>query len=273
MKTLFLLLLGALVLCVPAFARAENCETGATPCAAYAEADAVFLGKVTRINPESTTLREAIDGHDQMAYIAVERTYKGSVTKRVTLRQLKGKQAPTFVLRSRYLFYANYDKATRSWWVKPCGRTLMTDYAQDDLRYLDGLPKSAGRTRVAGIFTRYDPDPETGFFAESTPERLAGMRLKIIGEGREYEAVTDASGMYEIYDLPPGRYTLHPHIPAGLRFMLAMHYGSLAEAKAKARNLSFELQAGGCSGVSILLTTDAPPKRDAPATVGKTNDN
>lgn len=254
-----------LALFIPTVALANECDTGATPCDAYASADAVFIGYVTKITPEFFRQGQTDSDYDQTAYVRVERRYKGYQGARIVLHQLGRLHAEKFIANSSYLFYASYDKRARRWWVRPCGRTRLTDYVQDDLRYLAGLPKSAGRTRVAGRVTRYDANEET----QGSTEPLAGVRLTIVGKAGEYEAVTDADGIYELYDLPSGEYTVRARIPAGLRFMLAMHYGTPDEMRERARDLTFEVRAGGCAGLGLILTTDAVPPRDTPKRVGK----
>ena len=39
--------------------------------------------------------------------------------------------------------------------------------------------------------------------------------IKIIGAQKTYETKTDKGGVFEIYDLPPGKYSIEPEMPAG----------------------------------------------------------
>lgn len=215
------------------------------------DADAIFVAKVTKIVPETIEIWQRDKDYDQAAMVVIERTYKGIKRNALVLHQLGRKNAPKFVLGSRYLFYANRDRATRKWEVKPCGRTRMANYVQDDLHYLDGLPITANKTRIAGEVTRYDTNEEN---PQGTTERLAGIKIKIIGDGKVYEAVTDANGVYELYGAPVGRYVIQPDIPGGLLLMGVIHYGFMD--RSKFRSLSIELKEAACSGVDILLTTD-----------------
>jgi hypothetical protein len=193
--------------------------------------------------------------YDQIANVVVEKTYKGIARNRIVLHQLGRKNAPKFILGSRYLFYANFDRATKQWEVRRCGRTLMAQYAQDDLHYLNGLPASAKKTRIAGEVIRYENDEEN---PQGTSKRLAGVRIKITGAGTEYEVVTDANGMYAIYGAAAGSYVIEPAIPSGLVLMVVMHYGPFD--RSQLRSLKIELKEGACSGATILLT---PPRKIA----------
>jgi hypothetical protein len=167
------------------------------------------------------------------------------------LYQLGRKNAPKFISGSKYLFYANFDRATKKWEVRYCGRTRMAQYVQDDLRYLDGLPASARTTRIAGEVTRYDTDEEN---PQGTTQRLAGIKLKIIGAGKEYQVTTDANGVFEHYGAAPGEYVIQPEIPSGLKLFAVLHYGPLD--RSRLHSFKIEVKQGDCSGAGILLTTD-----------------
>lgn len=227
-----------------------ECNYNATACEAYANADAVFVGKVISIAPETIEIWQRDKDYDQRTVITIEKTFKGLKKKSLVLHQLGKDIAPKFILGLRYMFYANFDRVSRHWKVKPCGRTRMLKFGADDLRYGASLPASAGKTRISGEITRYESDAEN---PQGTSERLAGVKIKIVGDGKEYEAVTDAKGVYEISDVPPGKYRLEPSIPKGLRLMAVMHYGLFD--RSKYLSLTIELKEGGCSGATVILTS------------------
>jgi hypothetical protein len=255
-----------LLLLIPARAQRLQCARGTTPCEAYANADAVFVGSVTSITPESVSMEQALSGgYDQTARVAVERVYKGKARQSIILRQLGRRATYKFISGSRYLIYAHYVPRLRIWEVRNCGRTIMAEHAHDDLRYLGGLPSIAGRTRIAGRILRFDSD---GRHAENTTiEALSGVRLHIGGAGGEFEALTDAAGLYEVFDAPPGAYYLRLRIPAGLAFYGAIHYGP--DPLARAKSLDIELPPRGCSGADILLTPERNLKKDAGDKIGR----
>jgi len=259
-KTIFTTVVLLLMCAAPCLAQLSECNSNATPCEAYANADAVFVAKVTRIRPETFRMWQTDKDYDQIANLIVEKTYKGIARNSVVLHQLGRKNAPKFIQGSRYLFYANYDRATKKWEVRRCGRTLMAQYAHDDLYYLNGLPASAKKTRIAGEVIRYENDEEN---PQGTNRRLAGVRIKITGAGEEYEVVTDANGMYEIYGAAAGSYVIQPVIPSGLVLMGVMHYGPFD--RSQLRSLKIELKEGACSGATILLT---PNRKIAKPNIG-----
>lgn len=248
----FLLLLSA----TSSLAQAsDDCAFNPTPCQAYVSADAVFIAKVTQISPETIHIWQRDKDYDQTANILIEKVYKGLVRNRLVLHQLGRNNAPKFILGQRYLFYANFDRKTKTWEVRRCGRTRMIAYVQDDLHYLDGLPASLNKTRIAGEVTRYERDEEN---PAGVTQRLSGVRIRIKGEGKEYEVVTDAHGIYELKDVPAGKYQIKPDIPAGLVVLLVMHYGLFDHSKL--HSFDIELDEGGCSGAGFVLTSRTPAK-------------
>ncbi|MGQ0760600.1 MAG: hypothetical protein ACT4OT_01085 [Acidobacteriota bacterium] len=91
------------------------------------------------------------------------------------------------------------------WIVGTCGRSSNVDYAGDDLLYLNNLQKARGRTRISG----------TVRFAAESDESVAGRKIRIVGAKKQYEVKTDENGVYELYDVPAGKYAVVPEIPKG----------------------------------------------------------
>ena len=251
MKTLVATVFVVFIAAGSSLAQTDDCSYNSTPCEAYANADAVFIAKVTRIRPETIQIWQRDKDYDQIANLAVEKVYKGIKQIHLVLHQLGRKNAPKFILGSTYLFYANFDRATRKWEVKFCGRTRMAKYATDDVHYLAGLSTSANKTRIAGEVTRYDTDEEN---PQGNTQRLRGIRIKITGGDKEYEVTTGADGFYELYGAPAGKYVLEPVIPYGLVLMAVLRYGPLDLSKI--RSFTIELKESACSGADIILTTD-----------------
>lgn len=241
-----------------------ECYYGVSPCEAFARADAVFVGAVKRIVPETFRDGQTYLDYDQTAYVSVEKVYKGYRGRRIVLRQLGRRGAQKFIQGVSYLFYANYDRAARIWEVRPCGRTIISEYAQLDLRYLEGLPGAAGRTRVGGKVVRFE---DVRNAEETSPEPLPGVRVRLAGGAREYEARTDEHGIFEFMDVPPGRYRIEARVPNGLVFFGAIHTGP--DPIGRARTLDLEVGERGCAEVVLLYTDDKPLKRDGGRQVGR----
>ena len=79
--------------------------------------------------------------------------------------------------------------------------------APDDLRFLRALPASADRTRISGqVMLSGDP-------VRPLPD--VSVTLTLSGSPPS-TAVTDAKGVFEVYELPRGSYTVSVRAPQGL---------------------------------------------------------
>lgn len=109
-------------------------------------------------------------------------------------------------LNNEYLFYLEkLPEGEKVWYEFGFQRSNALEYAADDLLYLNKLDKVRGRTRVSG---RLDDEGLAGLSRE-------GQRIRIIGKNKTYVATTDKNGVYELYDVPPGRYVLEPELKVG----------------------------------------------------------
>lgn len=229
-------------------ARAEGCVCGGHPSPAEAlnRATAVFVGRVVRVTPEPSKVSDA----GQTAVTLVEEAFKGARPGgEIVLTQPNNTCTQTFDAGARHLFYANYVKKTKTWTVYGCGRISDLDLAADDLLYLRALPLSAERNRVSGQIVQHEDGPEKGF---TLIERLAGVKVRIKGKDKTYEATTNADGVYELYDLPPGKYTIEPEPPSGLKLYFAMPFGPGPEGP----GVTIELTEKTSAGSDFILIRD-----------------
>ncbi|HYO63387.1 MAG TPA: carboxypeptidase-like regulatory domain-containing protein [Pyrinomonadaceae bacterium] len=242
-----------LVLAGAETARACSCAGYTSPCGAYETASAVFVGVVTKAEPPPGWEGDTENAHyaEQTAHVRVERLFKGAPGAAVVLHQPAHNCAPKFKVGERWLLYATHHRKTETWEIMGCGRSTLAVQAPDDLRYLQALPGSSRRTRLSGVLVHYDDDPERGF---SPVARIAGARVKVTGAGKSYHAFTDAEGVYELYDLPPGRYTVEPDIPAGLALNFSMPFGGF-EGRPD-HPVTVELRPKGCAGADFVLKSD-----------------
>jgi hypothetical protein len=119
--------------------------------------------------------------------------------------------------RANDSFYSWIDPSF--WLAITCGRSDRIDGS--DLLYLEKLSKVKGKTRISGTL---DARPETDL-------NLEGKTVKIIGPKKVYKTKTNKNGVFEIYDLPPGKYVIEPEVPQGwkldpvyARFSLTIPY-------------------------------------------------
>lgn len=105
-----------------------------------------------------------------------------------------------------YLFYLNAPRNDEKLWYEyGLGRSNALEHAADDLVYLNKMDQVRGRTRISGVLD------EQGLAGLS----LEGQTIRVIGRNKKYVTKTDKNGVYEMYDLPPGRYVLEPELKFG----------------------------------------------------------
>lgn len=102
-----------------------------------------------------------------------------------------------------YLFQP--EKPAEPFYVSTCSRSKGLEGAREDLLFLENIDKVRSRTRVSGVVEHnsLEIDDESG------------QQIRITGKNKTYFATTDKDGVYEIYGLPPGRYSLEPVLQSG----------------------------------------------------------
>src|SRR5205823_1127142 len=105
-----------------------------------------------------------------------------------------------------------------------------------------------GRTRISGVL---DVD-------SSEDLSLDGRTIRIIGKHKTYIAKTDKNGVYELYDVPPGRYVLEPELEFGWKvdeFHLTRQPTrfELMHGRAPSNRIAFTLRPRRHFGVDIRL--------------------
>lgn len=192
-----------------------SCRSLPNVLEAYEAADEVLIVRVVSVGmvdgasgaPSNSDGAHAIIGR-------VERVYKGSskVNDQLVFKQTRLSCDWTFdkdSLNQEHLFYLKRPAQPDDRWVASlCTRSNTLEFARDDLLYLDNLERLRGKTRVSGVYWGIQPSL-----------LAAGKRkIRIISGQKTYELNTDENGVYEIYDLPPGKYRIEPELPNGWGF-------------------------------------------------------
>ncbi len=252
MKIRWLILILAVLLIGSKLAQACVCGGYPTVCESYSAADAVFIGSVQRV--EKRKPRKSDDGEEyvggQIAYVQVEKVFKGIKEVEAVFLTESSDCDAVFKEGERRLFYAYYDKKSRTWGVRACDRSTLIEGAADDLMYLQGLPASAQKTRLSGVLEHYERDPVKGF---TRIDNIIGAKVKITGEQKTYETYTDKNGVYEIYGLPPGQYAVEPEIPLGLKIRFPIYSG---ESVSSDKTTKAVLKEKSCAAVIFILSAD-----------------
>lgn len=219
---------------------------------------------------DESTGQHYVDGV-RSATLVVERVFKGNLKVRDEIIFGQGGGADciwTFndesVGDQLLLYLATPEKLSKSphlpsddpglWFAFGCGRSRGLAGATDDLLYLENMSKRRGKTRISGSIGGWqNPDLP-----------VEGKRIKIIGPKKTYVTKTDKDGVFEIYDLPPGKYLIEPETPSGwkldsywLRYSPSVVLNDYQQAELKAPNqVAIMLEPKKHAGVDMAFTID-----------------
>ena len=181
------------------------CVAFLTPKAEWQRSSLVFVGKVETASPEFDAQERFRPQH---ATVRVEEAFKGVQKGQLIQIDQTGSDCELKYSRGwRRLLYLSVQHGEL--WMSPgCDRSNDPASASDDLRFLRALPASAERTRISGEV-----------MSSGNPSRpLAGVTVTFTqGGGPATTAVTDAAGVFEVYDLPRATYQVSIDVPKGYK--------------------------------------------------------
>ncbi len=226
--------------------------TGNWPSAkqAWEKTPYVFLGTVELADPGGDSQQTIFQ--EQSVRIRVDEVFKGTISDQtIHLQQGANDCAAKFRTGQRAVFYL-YKDPGGGWSVAPCSHSLGSAApGGDDLLFLRKLPQSAKRARLSGEVELYEESPNDAFHRVGG---IPGIRVMISGPHESnLEGVTNADGAYELYDLPPGRYSARITVPAGLRIKFPVSTGSV---QVPGDDAAVELEANGGVSVGFVLEAD-----------------
>lgn len=257
-------------------AHACTCGPQPTVLEAFDEADEVVIARV--ISVEKVLKADAKgakddDEEDQFrsATMIIEKVFKGKLKVRDEIvfgqgnganciwvfdEESIGAESLLYLMRPEKLAKLDYLPSRESgfWIAFACGRSSGVDNAGDDLLYLENLAKRRGKTRISGTIGGWQtPDLE-----------VEGKTVKIIGPKKTYEVKTDKNGVFEIYDLPPGKYFVEPETPAGwkidstwLRYSPSVIGNDIGQPEMRSpRQVAIKLEPKKHASVDIAFTID-----------------
>ena len=195
------------ILALLAASHAHGCVCAAflTPKMEWQRSSLVFVGRVETASPEFEANKRFRPQH---ATVRVEEAFKGVQKGQLIQIDQTGSDCELKYSRGwRRLLYLSAQQG--GLWMSPgCDRSNDPDSASDDLRFLRALPASAESTRISGEVK-----------SSGEPSRpLLGVTVKLTrGGGPSVNAVTDAEGVFEVYDLTRGTYQVSIDVPMGFK--------------------------------------------------------
>ena len=250
------------------FRIAEACSCIFSPTVLYSfdHADVVVVVSavsVERVQPEKTAApgrmskgRNSLHGVISTS-MRVEQVFKGTVKVGDEMIFLQGNGADCFWafdendIGKKFLFYLTQPKNSNRWTAYTCSRSGTVKQAADDLLYLNKLDKVRNKTRVSGTLS----------FNNAAGESVAGRKIRLMGTEGTYETKTDENGVYEIYDLPAGRYLVEPEVTKGWKVRFWMNYSPSLDGIAVVGwlpKIPIILEAKKHVGLHIVFEIDGP---------------
>ena len=243
--------------------RAHACSCGGNWLSvkqAWAEAPFVFLGTVEIADPDEDPRQTIFQ--EQAVRIRVDEAFKGVKSgQTIDLHEGADDCAAKFRTGQRAVFYLYQGRTPGSWSVPPCSHSLGSAAPLgDDLLFLHKLPKSAIGTRLSGEVELYEGSAKEAF------RRVGGapnVSVKISGpKGSTVQTKTNRDGAYEVYNLPPGKYSVSITVPKGWRIDFPVSAGlpprrNRTEAELASRDeTAVELLRNGGVSVDFVLEAD-----------------
>ena len=248
-RTVLLFVVSLGMLFVPRIA--AGCAFGPKPTVleAYNDADVVVI--VRAISVEKVSDPSSIPMHGSRVVsttMEVQKVFKGnlSIGSKMSFGQGNGIRCTWVfyedVIGKEFLFYLqNPPEDSKLWYEFGYSRSDATSRVADDLLYLNNIEALRGRTRVSGTLSEDEP----------------GRKIWILGKDKVYETTTDKNGVYELYDLPPGRYVLEPELPFGWKIdRKRRDTTTVSEQQISGRHIHFTLKPRQHAAIDITFVLD-----------------
>lgn len=237
------------------------CMCGATSvCDAYSQASAVVIAEMVDYRPMKISMDRIFVGGEasefetgQEVSLKIHHWYKGGTAKIIKLAQPNSGCDWSFdnsQRNKRYLFYLKYNKKYRDYSVVSCGRSSELVKRGDDLKWLNALPGALRRTRISGT-SRLNDD-------SNTFPPVSGVLIVVDGGRTKFSLETNEIGLYEKWDVPPGKYRISAYASSSLRLSWTtsvpndwLYFWSDGESDPKALDVTIE--SSRCGGVDFMF--------------------
>jgi hypothetical protein len=216
-----------------------------TVCETYAQADSVIIGKVESV---------AGDSLNQTVVIKVAKTFKGQSRNEIVLSQPQSTCDWDFSgeVGEALLLYLVRDKKTKKYSAIAEGMGGRVERENENLHWLNNLPMALNRTRLSGTVTLYRDEPF------EFVNYVVGTKVRVFNGENSFEVLTDKNGVYEIWDIPLGKYQVEPILPFNLKLSLDLERGlvdfdSLKKNNPNTNAVLIEIQPKGCGGIDFVV--------------------
>lgn len=221
----FLIIAFAITLCIllsSSFAKACTCFTPSDALLAFDDSENLGIFQIQTAEKYAEGEKGYRPNRYKQATLKVQKVFKGKIRVGDTFAFRQGGGGDCVMVfdeniigKEMLLYLGKKPKRNEFWEIYICSRSQFKEAANADLYYLENMKKYQGKTRISGTLTKYI---EPRFKGETSSfEVLGGINVSIRGEGKNINLKTDKNGVYEIYDLPPGKYVITPDKISGFK--------------------------------------------------------
>lgn len=211
----FLFLILPILISVISVSEAQACSCGRIDAVdvAFDQTPTIAIFRVTSVDKYKNGDRRPDSADVKSAILRVEKVYKGRLVvgqeftftnNGICIRTFDEKDIGDDFL----LFLGENPAKGRAWAAGFCTRSRRVENNKADVLYLEKRKSVAGKSRLSGsvhIRTQNEKDPSDWYF-----KNISDVALSIRGMGLDLSVKTDENGIFEIYDLPPGKYKIFP---------------------------------------------------------------
>lgn len=171
------------------------------PCAAYWQADAVFVGSVTDITPSFDDLESSMRAGRRKVRFSLEESYRGTGGSEAVLANGVESCEYRFEVGKKYFVYAYRNPEDNTLSTHGCSRTSAAPNATEDLAYVRTLSETRLSQDISGVIQEDRHTP------------VKGVKIVADGRRRRLQSVSDGEGKFKIMIPGAGRYSVRVFLP------------------------------------------------------------
>lgn len=223
-----------LLICLQVKSLGCTCGETTYPCVEFNKETVIFIGRVIESSKESANKEER-----KILNIKVSEGFRGVKNGDIIKIAEFNYCSEMLVPGIDYLIYTNkhenglYD-------ISMCSRTRPVSEAQDDLAFLRNLDK----VKQSSVFGRAEVYFKRDGEQLGITRMIPNVQIKVFNDTHSFIGKTDESGLYEITDVPPGKYQVEAIVPEGYKWREG--YGRPKK--------EVELMDKGCGEYSVFIS-------------------
>jgi len=260
---IFAFVLTIFILFSPNSATACSCFTPTDALWAFDESENVGIFQIQTVEKYAEGEKGyGYNGYKQ-ATLKVQKVFKGKIKVGDTFTFRQGGNGDCVLVfdenvigKQMLLYLGKKPKKNELWEIFVCSRSQFKESASADLYFLENKKKYQGKTRVSGTLTKYIRPSFKG--EKGSFESLSGVNVNISGEGKNINLKTDKNGVYEIYDLPQGKYIITPDKINGFIFSDSRFSEEIELGKEEHEGVDFDFEIDNQISGTVFDTNGTP---------------